>query len=334
MIIASNSEIEVDGIPTLFSGFEAIITIKLTNSGTSQYVDVDYNSALGLPTTRYWFDADGEIVLPFGDLLRAMIVAGVSGASVQIMSVVDSATSTTLAVTCGVWYGIPPVVGDLRFPPRKCIAWGTPNNVPFASPNRSQTYDVYTSADGQTWTPQASVTTDVYGEAVVPMPTLSLGAEYTKVCASGQTDPLWQCRQMTEWCGSAMFAEWVSDSGKPKMWCFEVVSIDRETTDTRSTEGVGVMRGTFFPTEKNFTLKAVVRVSDLAVDETWYFDDFVTGAINGITLPEEYNSLSLLSFLSLSPWSAVVTDKKISRSATAQTTDLTFKLDLLKVRNF
>jgi len=320
----------------LLSGYETTITIKLASGGTSQYVDVDYHTALGLPTTRYWFDADGEIVLPFGDVLRAMCEKGATGAGVQIMSVVDSATSTTLAVSAGVYYGILPVSANVKkFPPRKCLAWGAPPDGYFIGNLAStETFDLYESNNGTTWTQiLPSVTTDIYGEAKLRMPTSSWGAKFTKVCASGQTEPLWQCRQVTEWCGDMFTASWKSDTGKNKIWGFELLSIEREQTETRTTEGEGVLRSTYFPTQKNWKLKATVKVSDLAVDETWYFDDFVTGEVTQCTMTEYYG-LSYLSIFGGSPVAAVVTDKKITRSLTAQTTDLTFKVDLLQVRNF
>lgn len=336
MIIASNNEIEVDGMPNLFSGYETTITVKLASGGTSQYVDIFYNSVLSIPTTRYWFDANGEIALPFGDLLRAMCEKGITGAGVQIMQVIDSATSTTLTVTAGVYYGIIPVAANVkRFPPRKCIAWGAPQDGFFIGNQVTpETFDLYESNDGTTWTQiLPSVTTDIYGEAKLRMPTMTLGAKFAKVCASGQTEPLWQCRQMTEWCGDTFVARWKSDTGKDKIWAFELLSVEREQTDSRTTEGAGVLRSTYFPTQKNWKLKVTVKVSDLAVDETWYFDDLVTGEITQCTMTE-YHGISYLSIFAGAPVAAVVTDKKISRSLIAQTTDLTFNLDVMKIRNF
>lgn len=330
MIIASNSEIKVDGLG-LYAGYaEEVWTVKLKSGGTATYCDVDYHSALSLPTTRYWFDADGEIVLTMGDLARALVDAGVTGASVQVMQVTDNITQTALAVSAGVYAGIYPVVAGRAYPPRQVIDSGSAFSVPFSgNPLMSETYTPETSDDGVTWTAQTSVTTDDYREALVPLPMGTTKFVRLKLGAS----VVWQCRQMTEWCGDTALLQWTSDSGKTKTWRFEAVSVEREVTETQTTEGSGVFRSTFFPTRKNWKLKATIKVSGLATDETWYFDDLVTGEVTACTFTT-YLTMSYIALYGQTPWQAVVTDKKITRSLTAQTTDLTFKLDLLQVRNF
>ena len=77
--IAQNTEIKVDGMATVYGGFETTNTISLKTGATSTYVDIDYHPSLGLPTTRYWLDADGDIEIPFGDLARALVDAGQTG---------------------------------------------------------------------------------------------------------------------------------------------------------------------------------------------------------------------------------------------------------------
>ena len=333
MILASNTEIEVDGY-TLMSGMDEVFTVKLKAGATSTYVDIDYNSVLGIPTTRYYFDPDGEVVLPMGDLTRAMVDGGVSGSGVTVMTVTDEATQTALAVTCNVFEGIIPVTDGPAFPPRKCIYFGSGMSVPFVGdPLVTETYDIYTSADGATWSGPTSVTTDTsHHEALVSLPSTS-SHTFTKICRSGQTEPLWKCKQRRDWCGDIAYFEWKSDSGKTKRWCFEVVSVDRETKETRTTEGSGVFRGSFFPTAKNWYLSATIKVRDLEDDETWYFDDFVTGEILGSTI-QSYIAMSYIAAFGSSPWAARVTDKKVSRPIAGSTTDLTFKVELMQVRNY
>lgn len=333
MILASNTEIEVDGY-TLMSGMDEVFTVKLKAGATSTYVDIDYNSVLGIPTTRYWFDQDGEVVLPMGDLARAMVDGGVSGTGITVMTVTDEATQTALAVACNVFEGIVPVTGGPAFPPRKCIYIGAGMSVPFVgNPLVTENYDIYTSTDGATWTGPTTVTTDTsHHEALVSLPSTSSHI-FTKICRSGETEPLWQCKQRRDWCGDFAYFEWKSDSGKTKRWCFEVVSVDREVKDTRTTEGSGVFRGSFFPTAKNWVLSATVKVRDLEDDETWYFDDFVTGEITGSSI-QSYVAMSYVAAYGASPWAARVTDKKVSRPVVGATSDLTFKVELMQVRNY
>lgn len=331
MIIASNSEIEVDGLQLMAGYAEEVWTIKRKSGGTSNFVDVDYHATLGLPTTRYWFDAAGQVVLPMGDLGRALVDGGVVGSGIVVMQVTDEATQSVLNVTTSVLVGIMPVVGQASFPPRRVISAGASVfYVPFSGhPLTAETYTPEMSNDGVTWTADSPITTDDYREGTVQLPYNSV--RFVRLIKSGQV--VWQSQRRDDWCGDTVLLQWTSDSGKPKTWVFECLSLEREVTDTQTTEGVGVLRSTFFPTRKNWKLKATIKVSDLAVDETWYFDDLVTGEVTQ-ALVYPYISMSYVSVYGNSPVAAVVTDKKITRSLTAQTTDLTFKLDVLQVRNF
>lgn len=331
MIIASNSEIEVDGLQLMAGYAEEVWTIKLKSGGTSNYVDVDYHATLGLPTTRYWFDAAGKIVLPMGDIGRALVDGGVVGSGIVVMQVTDEATQSVLSVTTSVLAGILPVVGQASFPPRRVISTGASAfYVPFSgNPLTAETYTPETSNDGVTWTAGTPVTTDDYREGTVRLPYNSV--RFVRLTKSGQV--IWQAQRRDDWCGDTVLLQWTSDSGKTKTWMFECLSIEREVTDTQTTEGSGVLRATFFPTRKNWKLKATIKVSDLAVDETWYFDDLVTGEIKE-ALVQPYIGMTFVNLYGNSPLAAVVTDKKITRSLTAQKTDLTFKLDVMQVRNF
>ena len=318
-VIASNGYIEVDGL-SLYAGYETLFDIKQTDP-TCKYVEVTYN--LGVGTVRYNFDASGHIPLPMGDYARIMVEAGLTG-SQTVLTIDSPLFGSSLSVTATVLSGIQAAQKGSCFPPRRPIPlagtgvkWAAPVNDLGVS---GQSYELVPYGGGAGTT----VTTDDHGE---------IQGRFDQVWQIKRGgDVVWQFSPREDFCGDAAYVEWVSDSGKGKAWVFELVSVERSVTESMTTEGVGAFRGMFFPTKKNWKYTVKVAVRGLAVDETWYFDDFVTGGMVGMTIP--YTLLSYAGVLAGSPVQGNVTEKKITRSLTEPTTDLTFTIDCFTVRNF
>ena len=317
-VIASNGYIEVDGL-TLYGGFETLFDIKQLDP-TCEFVNVTYN--LGIGTVRYNFDASGHIPLPMGDYARILVEAGLTG-SQTIMSIDSPLFGSSLAVTVTVLAGIQAAQAGACFPPRRPIPlpgtgvkWTAPVN---DLGTAGVSYELVPFGGGASTT----VTTDAHGE---------IQGDFAVWQIKRGGVVLWQFSPREDFCGAASYCEWTSDSGTSKAWVFELVSVERAVTESMTTEGVGAFRGMFFPTKKNWKYTVKVAVRGLAVDETWYFDDFVSGSMVGMTIP--YTLLGYGGMLAGSPVQGNVTDKKITRSLTEPTTDITFTIDCFTVKNF
>lgn len=329
-VLGGNSEIQISGIKDVYSGYaETEVEIGRTGTYSATYVDVTYYSGLGLPTTRYWFDANGTIRIPIGDLVRAYIDEGYALGNVTIFTAVDDVDGTTANCNINVNAGIIPILPDEDiFPPRRCLPMPLGGALVDTTAFCAAGHIMYTISHryNGVWTTPVTKYTD--GQYI----------DFTLANNAGDVVKVgdWIC-EVTHDCVRSCVLEWSADrSDKKKQWRFEVVSVTRETTDTRETEGVGVLRGTFNPTKKNWKLSAKLIVRDLAVDEIAWFDELVTGS--DVKIKEwrnVYYGLDSLLTYSGSEQSVQITDKKSTRAfGLIGTADLVFSMDVLNVKTY
>ena len=328
--LGGNSEIVILGIKDVYSDYaETEVEIGRTGTYSATYVDVAYYSGLGLPFTRYWFDANGKIRIPIGDLVRAYVDAGYMLGNVTFFTAHDDVDGTAANCNININAGIIPIASDDdHFPPRRCLpqplGGAQVNTTAFCAFGHTS-YVISHRYSGVWDTPVTKYTDGQYID-------FSLANNAGDAVKVGD----WIC-EVTHDCVRTCVLEWLADrSDKKKQWRFEVVSVTRETTDTRETEGVGVLRGTFRPTKKNWKLSAKLIVRDLAVDEIAWFDELITGSdVRIVEWKDVYFGLDSLLLHSGSEQSVQITDKKSTRSfGLIGTADLVFSMDVLNVKTY
>jgi len=332
--LGGNSEIIIEGASAVFSSFaETIVRISRTGTYSATYVDVTYYSGLGLPTTRYWFDANGVIILPLGDLLRAYFAGGYGGGiTVTFFTAVDDADGTAANCDFSIFDGLPPVVPDVDvFPPRHIVSYDGVRFDTLAFPAFGHSVYNVSYCNSGTWTTPVMQYSDGGGFGGLYFTIKSIPVVVGDIIKVND----WTCEVAPSCCATCRL-KWKADLYGEKEWAFEVVSVTRSVDESLQTEGEGVLLGTFYPTEKNWHLSIKVVVRDLTPTEEIWFDDLLTGKVATIkNFGSIYDRLATYLAVTDSPAEVVVTDKKKERkTANVSTNDLTFTLDIMQVRNF
>ena len=329
----NNTEITIEGTATVMACFETVFKVRF---GTATYIDVTYHTNLGINPVRYYPDANGECYLPFGDLARALVESGVSGAGIVVFEAVDDVDGTPVQVTVNLYAGYVPRSQDGIYPPHRFPVASYNMNSMFAFDpigTWPQSAQIEKSIDGgNTWAVQTIKSTDGVVEFYIPTYSYNVGDLYRVMLAGVE---MWRCAVTEEECGAKLFVEWLADDQKTRQsWMFEIVDVVRTTTDTQSVDDTSFFGGTFFKTKKNWKLTVKGKVRGLSEQEARYFDNLPNAQINSVTCTEDV-TLLWISVWQNQPVAAVCTDKKSERNPNSvERFDLTFTFDLYTFKTF
>lgn len=314
----------------IFSGFkDTILTVGRQGTYSATYVDVVYHSGLGLDPVRYYFDANFQVRIPVGDLVRAYLQAGYAGGiPVTLMTVTDDADTTSFGVNVTIVEGIPPVVADDSFPPRTIVSDGGISFNTMAYPDSGHSsYSVSYCYSG-TWT---TPTTEYSGSAAPGVLTFEI-KNVPQVPGNIVKVGDWQCVCSHE-CVPAVRLSWKADIDQ-KTWVFEVTDVVREVTDTSDTASDGVLGSTLQKRRKAWTLKFKLILRGLEMQEAEWFSDLVTGEVVSVSnLKSVYERFTTYFAQANEQMKGYISDKKSTLSMSSNRRDLTFELVLFNVTN-
>ena len=335
----SNSEIEVTGASNVYSYIDAALTVALKAGATATFIQVDYDSRLGIPTTIYYFPASGSITLPIGDLCRALVEMGAVGYD-NYVKISDNVDGTVVNVYFSLEageYGTMPSQGLLP-PPR--LYWIHQNKTfPFAfCPSASGVSGSVALFEGGT-----NISTQ-YGGAGYPV-VVNVDFDPTKhYQLQFAATPVWDADVIpsTPSCAPVCVLTWSTGlmdaytTGFVKTsWMFELTEVRRETTETMELipAGTAWWTGLVQDTRKNYKLSITVTARDIPADYANYFDA-LTSSDDVEVYCSELPQLANAQTLANTTLKAKVTTKSNKRALANADRTLSFDLDILSFREF
>lgn len=333
--LIENAQIRVTGMPSAMEFGDGVLTIEKKVGATATAVTVTWTS-LGLAPALYNFDNQGLIIIPTGDIVRAMVAGGTYGAGVTLCEVKDNTTNTPMSVVISILRGDGGILNDRFVTPRNMYLYANGRYNAFCfNPLTTTTADWERSTDGgATWTTAEAGVTSSEG-LWRPNVTAVQEGDLWRVNDSGSI--LWQGRvrplcELGEMCALI----WQDDQRNQRQWCFEVVEVVRQVTETQEVERIRAgefMPSSFYSVAKNFTYSLKLRVRGLSRDEVGYFDSLITSP-EVVAYPNSAVTIPWIALYSGGVQPVCNVTGKTFRRGFGETADITFDVDIIKFKQF